>query len=110
MFKDLEHGDMFNTKIARWVKIDDDTAIVVMSGIMVIGCTRVISGDTDVIVLYSRKNKIDTAKQVAGDASKICGCAVCCSQNHPDADVAEFTKVNIPLTKMVMRCNSQDEG
>lgn len=36
-FSDLNLGDMFNTKIARFVKVSNNEAIVVMSGVLTTG-------------------------------------------------------------------------
>ena len=55
-FKDLSPGDMFNTKAARWVKIDRHTAIVVMSGILEIGLFQEITDDVNIIPLYIRND------------------------------------------------------
>lgn len=53
-FGDLEVGDMFNTKPARFVKIDDDKAIVVMSSIFNVGDIRTFKKDDEnIVILYS---------------------------------------------------------
>ena len=52
-FGELNIGDMFNTKPARYVKTTSMDAIVVMSGTFAIGEIQEISKDLEVIVLYS---------------------------------------------------------
>jgi len=53
-FKELEVGDMFNTKTERYVKVTDDKAIAVFFNLgNIIG----FSLNTKVIVLYSAKLK-----------------------------------------------------
>jgi hypothetical protein len=54
-FEDLIIGDMFNTMSGRWVKIDVDKAICVMSSIHNIGqiVTSNFFSRSMVIVLYS---------------------------------------------------------
>ena len=57
-FKDLDIGDMFNTKIARFVKTDDNKALVVMGPRTMIGSFGYFdSDDDDFILLYSKKVK-----------------------------------------------------
>ena len=58
-FNDLDTGDMFNTKPARWVKINDYEAICVMSGIHPVGLVRTFKDSSqDLIVLYSLKKEL----------------------------------------------------
>ena len=52
-FNDLCIGDMFNTKDARWVKVEAGIAMCVMSALLPRGCFRAMDRDEDVIVLYS---------------------------------------------------------
>lgn len=52
-FNDLYIGDMFNTKVARYVKVTNSSAIVVGGTLMELGCIRVIDAETEVIILYS---------------------------------------------------------
>ena len=59
-FKDLDIGDMFNTKAARYVKTGEDEAIVVMSGIFDIGQIKEHYSECNVIVLYSKKSALQT--------------------------------------------------
>ncbi len=51
-FKNLNIGDMFNTKSGRYVKISDDKAMVVMVGMHKLGAKFKFSPDADVIALY----------------------------------------------------------
>ena len=56
-FQDLSIGDMFNTKTARYVKIDEHRAIVVMSSVLDIGDLIYFhKDDDDIVVLYSRSS------------------------------------------------------
>lgn len=57
-FGDLDIGDMFNTKLARFVKIDDECAIAVMSTIIPIGNIRPFDDDCEVIPLYKAKKEV----------------------------------------------------
>lgn len=52
-FQDLCIGDLFNTKIARWVKVSANEAICVMSAVVGLGSIDYFKADEDVIVLYS---------------------------------------------------------
>jgi len=53
-FSELSIGDMFNTKPARYVKVSDTEAMVVMSGIFEVGSKHNFENyKSDVIVLYS---------------------------------------------------------
>lgn len=54
-FDQLDWGDLFNTKTARWVKVSDTEAICVMSGVHPIGEVSVIPADFDVIVLWTAR-------------------------------------------------------
>ena len=57
-FRELAVGDMFNTKPARFVKINETEAIVVMSSVWPVG--EIIShenDDHDLVVLYSAKQR-----------------------------------------------------
>jgi hypothetical protein len=51
-FSNLSIGDMFNIIIGRYVKISDNEAICVMSGIHEIGKIQSFSDDTEVLPLY----------------------------------------------------------
>ena len=53
-FKELQVGDMFNTKIDRYVKITDDKAITVFH---MLGDIVDFPPDFEVLVLYSAKLK-----------------------------------------------------
>jgi hypothetical protein len=52
-FSNLAIGDMFNTKEARWVKVTETEAIVVMSSILTIGRIHPFSDERSIVVLYS---------------------------------------------------------
>ena len=52
-FGDLCIGDMFNAKIARFVKTDVDKAIVVMSQCLRVGDEQTFYQDDKVILLWS---------------------------------------------------------
>lgn len=68
-FKDLDIGDMFNTKPARYVKISETEAIVVMSGIgelgFDIGQIHTFRLDQEVIPLYSNSKKLEELRNRA---------------------------------------------
>ena len=53
-FGNLNDGDMFNTKEARWVKTSANNAIVVMSGVCEIGFCSNFACDDEVIPLFTR--------------------------------------------------------
>lgn len=53
-FKDLDIGDMFNTKAARMVKTSDTEAIVVMSSVLTVGLTTEVKDDVTIIPLYNQ--------------------------------------------------------
>lgn len=52
-FSDLLLGDMFNTKVARWVKTSDKSAICVLSSCVFVGDIHVFQPETQVVLLYS---------------------------------------------------------
>lgn len=52
-FQDILIGDMFNTPIARWVKVSPFKAICVMSAIFPLGEIKEIDLDYPVVLLYS---------------------------------------------------------
>lgn len=58
-YKDLEVGDLFNTKAARYVK-QVDGAMVVMSGMFKRGDILEIDPEENVVVLYSRARYLVT--------------------------------------------------
>lgn len=46
-------GDMFNTKVARWVKTSETHAICVMSGVFDIGIFKQFSQQESIVLLWS---------------------------------------------------------
>lgn len=52
-FKQLHPGDMFNTMIGRWVKIDNQNAIYVIGALRDIGSIEAINDNLSVVVLFS---------------------------------------------------------
>lgn len=54
-FGDLDEGDMFNTKPARYVKISETDAIVVMGSVFKIGTIHEFGPEESVIPLYCNK-------------------------------------------------------
>lgn len=56
-FGELEIGDLFNTKPARWVKISTTEAICVMGASVEIGDVCKFPEDYNVIVLWSSNPK-----------------------------------------------------
>lgn len=52
-FQNLCIGDLFNTKSARWVKTEENMAIVVMSAILLKGKEYVFLDEETVILLWS---------------------------------------------------------
>ena len=51
-FKDLKLGTYFNTKVARYVKVTNTTAVVVDGSVFKIGDIQDIYADLKVIKLY----------------------------------------------------------
>ena len=58
-FSELCIGDMFNTKVARWVKINDYQAICVQSGLIKLGSIQDFNQQQDVVLLYSSQHYYD---------------------------------------------------
>ena len=59
-FGDLNTGDMFNTKAARYVKAGLDRAMVVMSGVLELGSVHKCEQDeNNIVVLPSRSRLIE---------------------------------------------------
>lgn len=54
VFGNLDRGDVFQTKAGRYVKLDDDTAMVIMTGMFDVGQIQGFTPDRNVVVLYSR--------------------------------------------------------
>jgi hypothetical protein len=66
-FDELNIGDMFNTKEARYVKISDTKAIVVMSSLYDVGTKMFFKGVVDdVVVLYTTISKQQHTKPILG--------------------------------------------
>ena len=63
-FQDLDIGDMFNTKPARFVKTSDTEAIVVMSGVKEIGDKQTFTSEFEVIPLYSREREVEILRAI----------------------------------------------
>lgn len=59
-FEQFDIGDMFNTKVARFVKVDENRAIVVMSGILEIGMfvEGQMFGNNQCIPIYTKQRWI----------------------------------------------------
>lgn len=53
MFGDLKKGDMFNTKVGRYVKSDGNWAICVMSAIHTEGERYYFYDSDEVLIIYS---------------------------------------------------------
>lgn len=60
-FGELNVGDMFNTKAARYVKTGEQEAIVVQSAVFSVGAFNFFAKtcDTDLVVLYSSKQDVN---------------------------------------------------
>lgn len=54
-FHELAIGDMFNTLEARYVKVDDEQAVCVMSGVLTVGEFYVINKSRNLVVLWTEK-------------------------------------------------------
>lgn len=52
-FQNLTIGDMFNDKVARWVKTSLNEAICVMSAIVITGTIKKFQPDHTVVLLWS---------------------------------------------------------
>jgi hypothetical protein len=60
LFKDLDIGDLFNTKAGRWVKTGEYHAISVMRTTVPLGTIELFHPDfEDIIVLYSGNSKLN---------------------------------------------------
>lgn len=57
VFANLEPGDMFNTKLARFVKLDNETAICVYCNMfpLSIGGKHDFKPEDEIVVLYSAR-------------------------------------------------------
>lgn len=53
LFKDLDVGDLFNTKLARQVKVDEENAVVVMSSYLNVGDIIKVAPKSEVILLWT---------------------------------------------------------
>jgi hypothetical protein len=65
-FGDLNVGDLFNTKVARWVKTGDTMAIVVVCGVSFafdVGEKHVIANGQEVILLWSSNSELKRRKE-----------------------------------------------
>lgn len=58
-FGDLDEGDMFNTKPARYVKISETEAIVVMGAVFPIGRIHEFGPEESVIPLYCSRLELE---------------------------------------------------
>lgn len=61
-FEQLRIGDVFNTKVARWVKVSSTEAKCVMSGVLPLGYVQSFRNDEEVILLQSGIPKEDEKK------------------------------------------------
>lgn len=59
-FGDLNRGDVFNTVSGRWVKVSDNKAYVIMSGVHKLNDQFEFDADCDVVVLFTSTKQQNT--------------------------------------------------